>query len=365
MRALMVVKHGALAWRESAEPALRGDVDAIVRPFVAARCDGDPVFLRHDLERAMTLGARLHVLDDSFSSRDTNPFAAPFAYGHECVAEITAIGKDVKHLSVGDRVVVPWSISCGTCRACNAGLTSKCETARGDKPLAAYGFGRAIGGHGGMMSDAVRVPFADAMLVRVPRGVDPVAIASASDNLCDAHRSVAPYLKNDPEAAVLVIGGGAKSIGLYAAGIAKALGSRRVDYFDASKTRRAIAERLGARAIERITERYPITVDASSTSAGLARAIEALSPGGTCTGVGFYVRRGTPVPLWKMYMTSATLRVGVSHARADLPSVLALVADEKFDPSIVTTLVADWNDAPRAMFERTTKVVVRRAPLQS
>ncbi len=365
MRALTVTKPGALAWRDVAEPTLRSDASAIVRPFIAARCDGDPVFLRHNFERALTVGGRLHVLDEMFSSRRTNPFAAPFEYGHECVAEITALGRDVKNFSIGDHVVVPWSISCGTCRACAAGLTSKCETARGEKPLAAYGFGSAIGGCGGMVSDALYVPFADAMLVSVPRGVDPIAVASASDNIPDAYRTVAPYLKENPGAHVLVIGGGAKSIGLYAAGIAKALGASRVDYLDASKTRLAIAEKLGANAMEKSRAQlrdYPITVDASSTAGGLAYAIAALAPGGTCSGVGFYVRRGTPLPLWKMYMTSATLRVGVSHPRADLPGVMELVAAKKFDPSIVTTLVADWEDAPRALFERTTKVILRRAP---
>ncbi len=62
-------------------------------------------------------------------------------------------------------------------------------------------------------------------------------------------------------------------------------------------------------------------------------------------------------------MTSATLRIGVSHPRADLPAVLSLMAKKLFDPSRVHTLVADWEDAPRALLERTTKVVLRRPPL--
>lgn len=65
------------------------------------------------------------------------------------------------------------------------------------------------------------------MLVRVPAGVDPLALASASDNLTDAYRTVAPHLLRSSEAPVLIVGGGAKSIGLYAVGIAKALGSSR------------------------------------------------------------------------------------------------------------------------------------------
>jgi threonine dehydrogenase-like Zn-dependent dehydrogenase len=218
-------------------------------------------------------------------------------------------------------VIVPWSISCGSCAPCAAGLTSKCAPARGDKPLAAFGFGDAIGGHGGMICDALRVPWADAMLVRVPAGVDPIALASASDNIPDAYRTVGPPLAQTPGAPVLIVGGSGKSIGLYAAGIAHALGSSRVDYLDTSATRLALAEKLGAHAVPLVPsaswyrdgkslwpEGYPITVDVSGTTAGLRYALGALSPGGTCSAAGFYLRRGTPLPLWQMYMKSVTLR---------------------------------------------------------
>jgi alcohol dehydrogenase len=147
-----------------------------------------------------------------------------------------------------------------------------------------------------------------------------------------------------------------------------------VDYVDTSKTRLDLAAQLGANPIAAtktstslprppLAEGYPITVDASSTTAGPTYALSALAPGGTCTGIGFYLRRGTRLPLWKMYMKSATLHVGVSNPSADLPAALELVAAKRFDPSRVNTLVADWDDAPRALLERSTKVVVRREPL--
>jgi alcohol dehydrogenase len=223
-----------------------------------------------------------------------------------------------------------------------------------------------------MVSDTVRVPWADAGLVRVPQGLDPLALASSSDNVPDGYRSVAPLLERMPGAPVLVIGGAAKSVGLYAAGIAKALGASTVDYVDSNRTRLSIAEHLGANAIEASVraswcrrDGYSITVDASSTTTGLVRAIGVLAPGGTCTGVGFYFGRGTRLPLWKMYMKSSTLRIGVSHARAVLPALMSLLADRRFDPGKVNSLVADWSDAPRALLEPSTKVVVHRAPLHA
>jgi alcohol dehydrogenase len=183
-------------------------------------------------------------------------------------------------------------------------------------------------------------------------------------------------LATRPEAPVLIVGGGAKSIGLYAAGIATALGSSRVDYLDTSKTRLDLAAQIGAnpiavaktsawfrRGTPPLAEGYPITVDASSTTAGLNYALCALATGGTCTAVGFYLRRGTPLPLWKMYMKSASLRVGVSNPRADLPAVLPLVAARRFEPGKLNTTIAEWDDAPRALLDRSTKVVVRRPPL--
>ena len=77
-----------------------------------------------------------------------------------------------------------------------------------------------IGGRdewGGMLADVVRVPYGDAMLVRLPDGVDPIGLASLSDNVPDAWRLVGPALGSRPRASVLVVSGFASSIGLYAA----------------------------------------------------------------------------------------------------------------------------------------------------
>jgi alcohol dehydrogenase len=213
-------------------------------------------------------------------------------------------------------------------------------------------------------------------VVKVPCGVDPVSIASAGDNMADGYRAVAPQLESHPGAPVLIVGGAAKSVGLYAAGIAVALGASRVDYLDDSERRLRMAERLGANPVLRTKQSrwfgagepvlpggYAISVEASGTTRGLAYALTALAPGGVCTAIAFYLRRGTPLPLWNMYMKSASLHVGVSHPRTHLPALLKLVERGAFDPSHVTPLVGDWQDAHRVLLEPATKVIVQRKRL--
>src|SRR6266702_679580 len=107
---------------------------------------------------------------------------------------------------------------------------------------------------------------------------------------------------------------------------------------------------------------YLIGVDASANIAGLNYALRSLAPGGICTSVGFYFMRNAALPLMQMFTNSSTLHIGVAHPRADLPRLLAFLETGTFKPEKVTTLVANWDDAPRAFLERTTKVVVKRDP---
>src|ERR1700680_3726748 len=167
MRELTFVARRTVEWREQPEPRLQAPTDAIVRPIAAPTCDVDKVIL---------IGR--------------SPLPPPFAIGHECVAEVVDVAETVTHVSPGDLVVVPWHIACGRCARCRAGLYAHCESV----PEMAM-FGAPLGGTwGGLFSDLVKVPFADAMLVPLPAGLDPVAMASASDNWPLAWRLVAPHL---------------------------------------------------------------------------------------------------------------------------------------------------------------------------
>lgn len=339
MRRLEMIAPGDLRWRDVAEPDLRGDGEALVRPLAVASCD----------------------LDGAIATGQT-PLPGPIALGHEGVAEIVEVGRAVTGVERGDLVVVPFQIACGECDPCRRGVTGAC--ARFDGP-AMYGFGAFGGDWGGFLADLVRVPFADAMLVRAPRDVDPRAIASVSDNVPDAWRTVAPHLAARPGAEVLVLGGGAKSIGLYATALALALGAARVTYYDRDERRLAIASDLGAAVVDadppyRAERHFPIVVDAGGLQASLACACRSTEPGGHCTHVGVLFEPETPVPLLEMYTTSITLHVGRPSARPTIPPILDLVAAGGFDPSVVTDAVLPFEEAPRALLEPHTKLVFAR-----
>ncbi len=229
-----------------------------------------------------------------------------------------------------------------------------------------YGFGALGGDWGGMLCDLVRVPYADAMLVPLPDGLAPEAVASASDNLPDAYRTVAPHLAARPGADVLVLGGGARSIGLYAAGLAVALGAGRVVFADTDPHRLAVASDLGAEPLAlagdepRVAPGFPIVVDAGASGPSLTRACRSTEAGGCCTHVGVVYEAATPLPVLEMYTTGMSLHVGRAMARAAIEPVLALVARERLRPELVTDRVVPWGEAAAALLAPHVKLVFAR-----
>jgi alcohol dehydrogenase len=324
VRRLEFVSRGALRYVEAPEPRLLEDSDAIVRPVASTTCD---------LDRAIIAGL--------------TPFSGPFAIGHEAVAEVIEVGDDAGSLVPGQLVVVPWHVFCGTCGRCRAGRTAHCER------VSRYAmFGLPLGGDfGGLFSDAVRVPWARHALVPLPASVSPRAAASASDNLTDAYRAVAPGLRDAAGANVLVMGG-TGSIGVYAVAFALALGASTVAYFDPFEPDAVvIARNLGA---EILTEQpagleFPITVDASGRPEGLHAALSATGPVGRCHSVGIFFD-DVPLPLSSMYMQGVTFTTERPDVAPSIPSVLA-PGDGQVDPLQVFSDVISFDDAPAALGE--------------
>jgi threonine dehydrogenase-like Zn-dependent dehydrogenase len=336
VKQLTFVEAGKLEWREVPEPRLEGDGEAIVRPVAVATCDIDLGLVRGTV-------------------------AAPreYAFGHEGVAEVVEAGDAVKSAAPGDLVSVPFQISCGVCRRCRKGRTGNCESV---EFMSTYGlpFGPD---NGGFVADAVRVPYADGMLVPVPDGVEPARIASLSDNIPDGWRTVGPHLADEPGATVLVCAG-AGSIALYSAAIAVALGAERVDFAGGMPHERDLAERLGANLVdEEFPDRlgpYPITVDASFDKAGLACALRSAEPDGVCTSIGIYLEPETPVPLLEMYTKGIRFETGRAHARPAMEPILDLVRAGSFEPEHVTRETATWDDAAEAVAGHGGKLVITR-----
>lgn len=114
-------------------------------------------------------------------------------------------GADVADVRPGQRVCVSFQIDCGDCRPCRSEFTSNCASV---PPMSRYGLGLGGGHWGGVLADQVAMPFADAMLVPLPDGIDPVAAASVSDTTSDAYRHLGPHLPallaRDPDAEVSI-----------------------------------------------------------------------------------------------------------------------------------------------------------------
>jgi alcohol dehydrogenase len=341
MRQLSFVKPGVLEWHDVPRPGIIADTDAIVRPVAVARCDLDLC-----IATGTGTGARV--------------FPGPFALGHEAVAVVTDAG-DAAGVLPGEMVVVPFQLSCGRCDHCRRGFTNSCSAF---PPRAAFGLKPSSGiEFGGAVSEAMRIPFADHMLIKIPHGVDPLGIASLADNLPDAWRAVAPQLAAWPGARVLVCGGWAQSVGLYAAGLAASLGASDVLYLDDDLQRRTIAEKMGARAEPLAlgdrdsAEKFEIVVDASGNQEALHFAIASTAPNGALTVVSMYFGEATPLPLERMYAKSISFANARIHARTIIPPVLAHCAAGHFHAEHVTSRVVRFSDAPEGFLDPGPKIV--------
>jgi threonine dehydrogenase-like Zn-dependent dehydrogenase len=337
MRVLNYVKSGVVEWHEVPEPRIDGDGVAIVRPVAASTCDVD---------WALIAGR--------------SPLKGPFALGHEAVAEVVEVGDGVKRVAVGQLVVVPWQICCGLCDRCTAGMTAHCRAV----PRGAM-FGAPLGGDfGGLFSDLVRVPFADAMLVPVPDGISAAAIVSAGDNLTDAWVAVSRPLAAFPGAKVLVVGGSG-GLPLYAVQAAFCEGASSVDYVDRSPARLELAASLGARAIPRTEAElgeYPVVIESTGNPEELLRAIHAVAPGGFCHSSSMFFH-DVAMPMLHMFLQDVSFRIGRCSSRPLIPRVLERVAEGRLHPERVTTAVFPWEEAPAALAHKKTKPVFVRPSL--
>ena len=332
VRALVLRGPGRVEWRDVPAPPPPGPAGAVVRPVAMATCD---------LDRPLALGR--------------TAFPTPLQLGHECVADVVSVGDDVRRFAVGDRVVVPFQVSCGRCSACATGLTGNC---RGVAPLAMYGFGVAGGAWGGVLSDEVGVPFAEAMLVPLPPGVDPAVAASSADTLSDAYRHVGPYVeevRRHPEGPSVIVVGAADrsspfsaSVPLFVGLVVRAL-LPEADFLlvDERPWVRDQAERLGlapGRTGRLKGRRAALVVDSSASPRGLRLALAAVAADGRCSCAGT-LHASARIPASLMFGRNVTLSIARSHVRQAIPPVLDLLASGRLAPGGVITQQGPFDDA--------------------
>lgn len=327
MEQLQYQRPDVLEWVEAPTPAIESAGEALIRPLVVSRCE---------LDRFIATG--------------TLGWPGGFAFGHEIYGEITDVGDRVSNFVPGDRVLIPFQISCGDCGHCRKGYTGLCETVA---YRSCYGMAPLSGvDYGGGLSDLVKVPFADHMLVPAPHGMDPKAIAGVADNVTTAFAMAAEPLASHPNARVLIVGGG--PIGLNAARFALALGADKVVLVDNDPDSLRTAEKFGAEAIKaeiapemQSVGRFPITIDATGTAEGTTFALYSTDHEGFCQSSYGGFTETTPIPLRHMYGTNIVLKLARVHARAQMPAVLESLHRDCDHEVPVREL--SFADAPQAM----------------
>jgi threonine dehydrogenase-like Zn-dependent dehydrogenase len=339
--------------REVPDPVIQEPTDAVVRITSSAICGSD-LHLYEVLAPYMTPGDIL---------------------GHEPMGIVEAVGSQVENLAVGDRVVVPFGIACGTCWMCTRTLYSQCETTQvtsEGKGAALFGYTSLYGAVPGGQAELLRVPMAQFGPVKVsPVGPDEQYLF-LSDVLPTAWQAV--RYADVPEGGTLAVFG-LGPIGQMAARIGRHLGAARVIALDPVPERRAMAERHGVEALDPdllddvpgalqdlVDGRGPDAVidavgmeahgsprgrlaqaaagllpDAVSQPmidkfgvdrlAALHAAIKAVRRGGTVSISGVYGGEADPMPMMELFDKQVQVRMGQANVRAWIPDLLPLVED--------------------------------------
>lgn len=300
-----------LAYESVPDPVMVAPTDALVLVSAAGVCGSDlhPYFGR---ERGIEPGTVM---------------------GHEFVGEVVEIGPEVSDLRLGDRVVAPFTTNCGACYYCTIGLTSRCAHGQ------LFGWIEdGVGLHGGQ-AELVRVPFADATLVRVPDGLDDAVALLAGDIL-----STAAYGADlaDVTAGDLVVVVGCGPVGLLAIRTALERGAREVIAIDNVPSRLALAERFGATPANFEEGDLLALVHERSAGRGADAAIEAVgSPeatrtaadllrfGGRLAALGVHTEEHLALSPGEIYDRNLRYAGGRCPARHYLPASLELGARDE------------------------------------
>lgn len=353
MRAVTWQGSRKVSVEEVPDPTIQHPTDAVVRITTTGLCGSD-----------------LHLYEP----------LAPFmskgdVIGHEPMGVVEEVGPEVRDLRVGDRVVVPFNISCGDCWTCRRGLHSQCETTQNrDTGTGAslFGYSKLYGAVPGGQAELLRVPFADFLPVKVPEGPADDRFVFLSDVLPTAWQGV-EYADLPDDGVLLVLGAG--PIGDMAARIAmhrghrvivvdrlpdrlarvRGRGAETIDLSEVDDVAEEVRSRTGGRGADAVIDAVGMeahgnpVVEASHKMIGLLpdalaqpfmqaagidrlaavhTAIDAVRRGGTVSLLGVYGGAADPMPMMQMFDKQLQLRMGQANVRAWTDDIMPLLVDD-------------------------------------
>jgi len=369
------------------DPEILNQRDAIVRVTSSAICGSD-----------------LHLYNGYVPTVEKGDIL-----GHEFMGEVVEVGRGVENLQVGDRVVVPFPISCGSCMACQAGDYSLCENSNpnawmaekifGHSPSGIYGYSHMLGGFAGGQAEYVRVPFADVGPLKVPENLSDEQVLPLSDIFPTGYMG-AEMCNIQPGDTIAVWGCG--PVGQFAIRSAFMLGADRVIAIDHIPERLRMAEAGRAEVInfddgnvlENLKEmtggRGPdACIDAVGMEArghgpaylydrtkqamrmetdrpiALREAILACRNGGTVSVIGVYAGFIDKFPMGAVMNRSLTIRSGQAHVHRYMRPLMERIERGDIDPSFVVTHKMTLDQAPmgykifREKMDECIKVVLK------
>ena len=309
MKALVYHGPDSKSWEDVPDAAVEDPTDVVVRVDTTTICGTDLHILKGDVA-AVTDGRVL---------------------GHEAVGTVTAVGAAVTGFAEGDRVLVPAITRCGRCAYCQRGMPSHCQTVGG----IGWIFGHLIDG---TQAEAVRVPYADTSLYKVPESVTDEQAIFLADSLPTGYEVGVLAGRVRPGYTVAVVGAGA--VGLSAILTTGLWGASRVIAVDSNKFRLDKAREFGATDTVEAGDTAVADVKAMTDGLGVDVAIEAVGypetlrtaaalvrPGGTVANIGVH---GVPVelPMHELWIQNVTLTMGLVDT-VSIPTLLTMVASGK------------------------------------
>jgi threonine dehydrogenase-like Zn-dependent dehydrogenase len=391
MKAVVFHGIGDIRLDDVADPKIQQPTDAIVHLSASAIC-----------------GTDLHMV------RGTLPGMKPGTIlGHEGVGIVEEVGRDVRNLNAGDRVVIPSTIACGYCSYCRAGYYSQCDNANPNGPHAGtafFGGPEQTGPFQGLQAERARIPYASVGLVKLPHEVTDDQAILLSDIFPTGYFG-AELAEIEPGDTVAVFGCG--PVGQFAIASAMLLGAGRVFAVDTIPSRLDMAKAQGAEVINFNTEDPvesirrltggigvdraidAVGVDANRAQEGpaakqakkkkaqfkqeveqvapetnpqggnwhpgdapsqaLSWAVEALSKAGTLAIIGVYPQTARSFPIGLAMNKNLTIQMGNCNHRRYIPKLVGLVHSGVLDPQHILTSAEAMTfaiDAYKAFDER-------------